>query len=125
MTKQEVSLMLGVIQTAYPNFQKSGNINDVINLWFEFFCDEPVEIIKYVLRQHIATSPFPPTIAEILKLGESKKWALYAEHESMQTLGFASSFSEKHLPRGITRQRKANLSGLDRQILHLSEENER
>ena len=125
MTKQEVSLMLGVIQTAYPNFQKSGNIGDVINLWYEFFCDEPAEIIKYALRQHIAASQFPPTIAEILKLAESKKWALYAEHESLQTLGFSSSFSEKHLPRGITRQRKANLSGLDQQILRLKEEKER
>ena len=117
--------MLGVIQTAYPNFQKSGNINDVINLWFEYLCDEPAEIIKYALRQHIAESQFPPTIAEILKLSERKKWALYAEHESMQALGYASSFSEKHLPRGITRQRKANLTGLDRQILQLSKENER
>ena len=116
--------MLGVIQTAYPNFQKNGNAGNVINLWYEFFCDEPAEIIKYALRQHIATSPFPPTIAEILKLAESKKWALYAEHESMQALGFASSFSEKHLPRGITRPRKPNLSGLERKILQLAEENE-
>lgn len=117
--------MLGVIQTAYPNFQKNGNAADVINLWYEYLFDEPTEIIKFALRQHIAESQFPPTIAKILKLAESKKWALYAEHESMQALGFASSFSEKHLPRGITRQQKTNLSGLDRQILKLQEENER
>ena len=117
--------MLGVIQTAYPNFQKNGNSNDVINLWYEFFCDEPAEIIKYALRQHIAGSQFPPTIAEILKLSERKKWALYADHESMLSLGFPSSFPDAYIPRGITRQRKANLYSLDKQLMQLQEENER
>lgn len=70
MTKEETALILGIIKTAYPsaykNMEKSEALN-AVNLWSEMLSDIPAEKIKKAVKKIIATSEFPPSIAQIRK----------------------------------------------------------
>src|SRR5690606_187604 len=56
--------LLAVCSTAYPTM----TINDqVIELWKQMLIDVDAELASLNLKQHIMTSKFPPTIADIAR----------------------------------------------------------
>ena len=68
MTKQETTMILGILKTSYPNFYKDidrRQILDTIELWSEMFSNENLEIVKVAVKCLIDTFKFPPTIADI------------------------------------------------------------
>lgn len=68
MTKQETTMILGVLKTSYPNFYKDMDkrqMLDTIELWSEMFVNEDLEIVKVAVKCLINTLRFPPTIADI------------------------------------------------------------
>lgn len=70
MDKIETTKILAVLKATYPNFYKDMSkqeINDTINIWSEMFKEEPYELITIVIKEVIATSEYPPTIATIKK----------------------------------------------------------
>lgn len=68
MTKQETTMILGVLKTSYPNFYKDMDrrqMLDTIELWSEMFANEDLEIVEIAVKSLINTLRFPPTIADI------------------------------------------------------------
>ena len=68
MTKEETSLLLGILQTAYPRFYAgitSEQADATIGLWCVMLSDVTLEIAKPALYRLISTCKFPPTIAEM------------------------------------------------------------
>lgn len=62
MTKEETKELLTLIFTAYPNFEIT---KDRIDLWVDMLTDAVFDKAKANTEQHIKTSKYPPTIAEI------------------------------------------------------------
>ena len=71
MTRAEAAQMVGVIVTAYPNADKFRNpqeVTDYTNLLATMFSEDPGGAVALAVRKHIATSKWPPSIAEIREL---------------------------------------------------------
>jgi len=71
MTRTDAIKLVGLIVTAYPNSDKFSNgkaIDNAVNLWTEFLADDDAANVAIALKKHIATSIFPPSIAEIKKI---------------------------------------------------------
>lgn len=69
MNVTETKQMLALLKTAYPNFYSKMTRTEaeaVVTLWAEMFAEDDVNIVKYAMKELIAThSGFPPDIAAI------------------------------------------------------------
>lgn len=71
MTKAEAAQMVAVIVAAYPNFDKFRNQNEVrsyVNLLASMFEQDSGGAVGLAVKKHIATSKWPPSVAEIREL---------------------------------------------------------
>jgi len=80
MTKKETIVLLGYLKIAYPNMFNDNDAEYTGNVWHEMLCDEEVSLARLALKKHIASSKYPPSIAEFLSLIETEKWAIYSEN---------------------------------------------
>jgi hypothetical protein len=79
MNKIEVTALLSIIKTAYPNFYKgAGEINNAIDLWSMMFVDDSAKIVTEAVKALMCTLKFPPTIADV-----KEKIALITQPERM------------------------------------------
>lgn len=69
MTKDETLQVLSLLRASYPTFySKFGKreLESIVNLWAEMFEEENFGVVKYALKELIAThSGFPPDIAAL------------------------------------------------------------
>lgn len=69
MTKQETTQILALLNAAYPAFYSKMSrmeIDGVIALWAEMFVDDDFGLVKYALKELIAThTGYPPDIAAL------------------------------------------------------------
>lgn len=78
MTHRETSVLLGIIQVAYPKFYSNEfDVDNAVNVWQEMLQDIGLDLAKAAVHIHISTSPFPPTISDI------RKHAISAVHKSI------------------------------------------
>ncbi|WP_416729230.1 replicative helicase loader/inhibitor [Fictibacillus sp. JL2B1089] len=86
MNKSQVLAILETIAESYSNFDLTKKKAEV---WSEFLSDMPYEKVKTKLHDHIRTSKFPPSIAEISVeeaprnefLEKSRQWEQQVEAE--------------------------------------------
>ena len=70
MTMQETSVLLGILKTAYPRFYTDitpETLGETVELWHAMLSDVTLELARPALFRLIATSKFPPSIAEMRK----------------------------------------------------------
>lgn len=82
MTKQEISVLLGILYTAYPRFYvdiTSEERDDAIALWQAMLSDIDLKTAKLALHKLIATCKFPPTIAEMRECVTAVKYLPVAD----------------------------------------------
>ena len=69
MTKQETTQILALLNAAYPAFYSKMSrmeIDGVVALWAEMFVDDDFGLVKYALKERIAThTGYPPDIAAL------------------------------------------------------------
>lgn len=69
MTKQETTQILALLNAAYPAFYSKMSrmeIDGVVALWAEMFVDDDFGLVKYALKELIAThTGYPPDIAAL------------------------------------------------------------
>lgn len=70
MTKDETLALMGIIQTAYPQFyrgMKKEQAENTVNLWATMFADDCIEVVRAAVESFIVTDTkgFPPTIGII------------------------------------------------------------
>ena len=69
MTRKETAQLLSVLNAAYPAFYSKftdKEIGGIVDLWHEMFADEDVGLVKYALKELIAThTGYPPDIAAL------------------------------------------------------------
>lgn len=67
MTKKEFSAITTGLKTAYPRFTFL-TTEEEMEFWYSMLKDIPCEIAENAVMEHISTSIYPPSIAEIRKL---------------------------------------------------------
>lgn len=68
MTKTDAARLVAVLVAAYPNFDKFRDaqaVGAVVDLWAAMFSDQSAELVGLALKQHITTSKWPPSVAEL------------------------------------------------------------
>lgn len=66
MTKAETALLFALIKSLFPRDEAFRNATpDMIAAWAEMLADIPFDQAKAAVKAAVATSPFPPSIAEI------------------------------------------------------------
>lgn len=71
MTREETIKLIGVITMAYPNFDKfkdENHIRSMVAVWADIFSEDNAGLVGLAVKQHISTSKWPPSIAEIREL---------------------------------------------------------
>jgi hypothetical protein len=64
MIQKEVAFIILMINKAYPK-SNVGEDDKTVNLWQAMLGDIPFNVAEIALKRLIATSPYPPTIADI------------------------------------------------------------
>ena len=68
MTQKETAYLLSILRAAYPRFYYDVSPDDLkisVDTWTVMLSDTSLEIATVALQRLIATSKFPPTIAEM------------------------------------------------------------
>ena len=71
MTKADAARLVAIVVTAYPNYDKFRDdeaIKATVNLWALMFENDPSSIVGLAVKKHIATSKWPPSVAESREL---------------------------------------------------------
>jgi hypothetical protein len=71
MIRADAGRLIAIIVTAYPNSDKykdKESVNNAVSLWADFFADDDERIVALAVKKHIATSKWPPAIAEIREI---------------------------------------------------------
>lgn len=67
MTDKEFETVVVAIKAAYPRFNALPD-KYAIRAWYRMLADMDFEVVENAVLEHISTSAFPPSIAEIRKL---------------------------------------------------------
>ncbi len=68
MTRQETVEVITLIVMAYPASEKlkdEDTVTAMVNVWAQMFKDDNPKLVSLAVQKHIATSKWPPNIAEI------------------------------------------------------------
>lgn len=68
MTKKQIEGLLNTISGAYKRYARNESAAEKaaeLTIWYEMLKDDDPAVVGRVLREHIALSVFPPSIAEI------------------------------------------------------------
>lgn len=71
MTREETIKVIGIITTAYPNFDKfrdEKHIRSMVAIWADMFSEDDAGLVALAVKEHISTSKWPPSIAEIREI---------------------------------------------------------
>lgn len=71
MTREETIKIIGIITTAYPNFDRfrdEKHIRSMVAIWADMFSEDDAGIVALSVKEHISTSKWPPSIAEIREI---------------------------------------------------------
>ena len=68
MTQKETAILLSILKAAYPRFYADmphESVMEIVELWAVMLSDVDFDVAKLALQRLIATSKFPPSIAEV------------------------------------------------------------
>lgn len=71
MTNAETVKLIGLLVVAYPNYDKfrdEAHVRSTVALWDQCFAEDDFKLVQLALEKHIATSKWPPGIAEIREI---------------------------------------------------------
>lgn len=71
MKHEETVKLIGLLVVAYPNYDKfrdEAHIRSTVSLWDQMFADDDFRLVQLALEKHIATSKWPPSIAELREI---------------------------------------------------------
>jgi heme-degrading monooxygenase HmoA len=92
MDKTETQKILSLIDIAYPRFYGAKDIRTktFVDLWCRMFSGEDYYLVGNALRAHLATSPFPPTVADIKLIIDKLVNPQITEYEAWKIVSHAS-----------------------------------
>ena len=115
MTRADAAKLVAIVVTAYPNFDKFRDaqaIASTVDLWAAMFMNDDNRIVWLAAKKHIATSKWPPSVAELREImleiqrpdliAPDQAWAAVSDY--MHTAGqHGSVHPERALPPLVAR----------------------
>ena len=71
MNRKEAAQLVAIVVTAYPNYDKfkdAESVKATVNLWAVMFEDVEAGLVALAVKKHIATSKWPPSVAELREI---------------------------------------------------------
>lgn len=71
MTRSDAAKLMGIIVLAYPNydrFKDEKQVKATVELWTSMFSEDDAGVVGLAIKKHIATSKWPPSVAELREL---------------------------------------------------------
>ena len=71
MTKKDAAQLVAIVVTAYPNYDKfrdADSVKATVSLWAMMFEDVDAPLVALAVKKHIATSKWPPSVAELREI---------------------------------------------------------
>lgn len=71
MNKKDAAQLVAIVVTAYPNFDKfkdAESVKATVSLWAMMFADVDAALVALAVKKHIATSKWPPSVAELREI---------------------------------------------------------
>jgi hypothetical protein len=71
LNKADAARLVAIVVTAYPNYDKFRDeqaVTATVNLWASMFATDDGRIVALALNKHIATSKWPPSVAELREI---------------------------------------------------------
>ena len=71
MKHEDTVKLIGLLVVAYPNYDKfrdESHIKSTVALWETMFADDDFKLVSLALEKHMATSKWPPSIAELREI---------------------------------------------------------
>ncbi len=68
MKHEETVKLIGLLVVAYPSYDKfkdESHLRSTVALWDQMFAEDDFKLVQLALEKHIATSKWPPSIAEL------------------------------------------------------------
>jgi hypothetical protein len=68
MTGAQAAKLVGLMAVAYPSYDKfrdESHLRATVALWGQMFAEDDFSLVQLALEKHIATSKWPPSIADI------------------------------------------------------------
>lgn len=90
MTKKEAVQLLAILKAAYPNSYRGMSKEEAtgtVNIWSMQFANMPADIVLMALNKLIASSKFPPSIAEVKDKIGALHWEAYEYKRLQESLG--------------------------------------
>ena len=87
MTNTETAAVLAVIKTAYPRYYESKTkreLQETISLWQTMLAEYAPSVVNAAVKSIIATSKFPPSIAEVEAWGLVKNAIRNSTYNSVE-----------------------------------------
>ncbi len=114
MDKTETAKIMAVLRAAYPGYYRNTSDADAktaINLWHMMLGHHPCRLVEAAVHSHIASSKWPPTIAEVAEeisnltrpaaLTELEAWGLVTK--ALSNSGYEAKAEFDALPEAIQR----------------------
>ncbi len=128
MTNEDAKKLITRVIAAYPQSDKYNSkeqVKAVTDLWAEMFEDDNSKLVTLALKKHVATSKWPPSIAEIRKimaeiqhpelLPPDQAWAYVSNILTvMRESHFTGIFSNSKDAPQLIQETIASLGGWDR-----------
>jgi hypothetical protein len=86
-TLEEITKVFGALSLSYPNYIKDADAKNTITIYAELLADIPGDVLRAAAKQHIASSKFFPTIAELRQLALSIAIAALPERTGVEAWG--------------------------------------
>lgn len=112
MTQQEMAKLIALVKVAYPQFYKDINTEEakqMVALWWVMLADYSYAEVSRAVKTLIATSKYPPSIAEIIEkiqlltnppeLNDIEAWAMVKT--ALRNSYYNSKLEFDNLPTGI------------------------
>lgn len=68
MKESELIKLFGILAANYRNFVTNDTLPGLRTIWFQMFKSFPVEVIQNAVFEHMSTSKFPPTVADVKEI---------------------------------------------------------
>ena len=102
MTKEEIKKIIMYLRTVYQSFCEDANLTAVINVWYDAFRDENINVLYEAVRNYARSSEYPPTIAgiqnQIIMIREEETdtelWARIVKAAKNSTYGSVEEYAK-------------------------------
>lgn len=122
MTREEFKRLADAMKAAYPRYNLFGDKNS-LSVWYEMLKDIDYPICSDALKQHLQSSVYPPTIADLRNNSTAISVPAWSEawSEVMRSITMYGSYREAEAMRSLSPLTRKAVRGIGYKSICMSE----